>query len=62
MERKKASDFPQELLDLLDQYVHGGLSRRQFIDHAQKFAVGGVTVRSTAPNRTRPTRPRSRRR
>jgi len=44
MERKKASDFPQELLDLLDQYVHGGLSRRQFIDRAQKFAVGGVTA------------------
>jgi carboxymethylenebutenolidase len=44
MERKKASDFPQELLDLLDQYVHGGLSRRQFIDRAQKFAVGSVTA------------------
>jgi len=44
MEREKASDFPQELLDLLDQYVHGGLSRRQFIDRAQKFAVGGVTA------------------
>src|SRR5687767_3003887 len=23
MERKKASDFPQELLDLFDKYVHG---------------------------------------
>jgi carboxymethylenebutenolidase len=44
MERKKASDFAQELLDLLDQYVHGGISRRQFIDGAQKFAVGGVTA------------------
>ncbi len=44
MERKKASDFPQELLDLLDQYVHGGINRRQFIDRAQKFAVGGVTA------------------
>jgi carboxymethylenebutenolidase len=44
MERKKASDFPQELLDLLDQYVHGGISRRQFVDGAQKFAVGGVTA------------------
>ena len=28
MERKKASDFPQELLDLFDAYVHGGMSRR----------------------------------
>ena len=44
MERKKASDFPQELLNLLDGYVHGGISRRQFFDGAQKFAVGGVTA------------------
>jgi carboxymethylenebutenolidase len=44
MERKKASDFPQELLNLLDGYVHGGLSRRAFLDRAQKFAVGGVTA------------------
>ena len=28
MERKKASDFPQELLDLFHVYVHGGMSRR----------------------------------
>jgi carboxymethylenebutenolidase len=44
MDRKKASDFPQELLNLFDGYVHGGLSRRQFMDGAQKFAVGGVTA------------------
>ena len=44
MERKKASDFPQELLNLFHGYVHGGLSRRQFLDRAQKFAVGGVTA------------------
>ena len=44
MERKKASDFPQELLNLFDGYVHGGISRRQFLDRAQKFAVGGVTA------------------
>jgi carboxymethylenebutenolidase len=44
MERKKASDFPQELLNLFDQYVHGGISRRAFLDGAQKFAVGGVTA------------------
>jgi carboxymethylenebutenolidase len=44
MERKKASDFPQELLNLFDGYVHGGISRRQFLDGAQKFAVGGVTA------------------
>ena len=44
MERKKASDFPQELLSLLDSYVHGGINRRAFLDRAQKFAVGGVTA------------------
>lgn len=44
MERMKASDFPQEVLNLFDQYVHGGISRRAFIDKAQKFAVGGMTA------------------
>jgi carboxymethylenebutenolidase len=44
MERRKASDFPQELLNLFDGYVHGGISRRQFLDGAQKFAVGGMTA------------------
>lgn len=44
MECKKATDFPQELLNLFDGYVHGGLSRRAFLDKAQKFAVGGVTA------------------
>jgi carboxymethylenebutenolidase len=44
MERKKASDFDQGLLDLFDSYVHGGLSRREFLDRAKAFAVGGVTA------------------
>jgi carboxymethylenebutenolidase len=44
MERRKASDFPQELLNLFDRYVHGGIDRRQFLDGAQRFAVGGVTA------------------
>ncbi len=44
MQRKKASDFPQELFNLFDVYVHGGMSRRAFLDGAQKFAAGGVTV------------------
>lgn len=44
MERKKASDFPQELLNLFDGYVHGRMSRRSFLDGAQKFAVGGLTA------------------
>jgi dienelactone hydrolase len=44
MERKKASDFPQGLLNLFDQYLHGAISRRAFLDGAQNFAVGGVTA------------------
>ncbi len=44
MERMKATDFPQDLLNLFDKYVHGGLDRRGFLDGAQKFAVGGVTA------------------
>jgi carboxymethylenebutenolidase len=44
MERKKASDFPQPVLDLFDGYVHGTLSRRDFIDRARKYAVGGVSA------------------
>jgi carboxymethylenebutenolidase len=44
MERKKASDFDPELLGLFHRYVHGGVSRREFLDGAAKFAVGGLTV------------------
>jgi carboxymethylenebutenolidase len=44
MERKRASDFPQELLDLFHLYVHGDLSRRAFLDRAGKYAVGGLTA------------------
>src|SRR5690348_16295407 len=44
MERKKASDFPPEVIKLFDGYVHGRLSRRGFLDDASKFAVGGFTA------------------
>jgi carboxymethylenebutenolidase len=44
IERKKASDFPQDLLNLFDRYVHGDIDRRAFLDGAQKYAVGGVTA------------------
>ena len=42
--RKKASDFPQELLDLLDSYVHGAIGRREFITGAGKFATAAVSA------------------
>jgi len=42
--RKKASDYPQELLDLFHEYQHGDMSRRDFMARIQKFAVGGLTA------------------
>ena len=42
MERKKASDFPQAVLDLFDGYQHGFITRREFLDRAAKLAAGGV--------------------
>lgn len=44
MERMTAHDFDQELLILFDAYVHGAIDRRDFLDRAAKFAVGGVTT------------------
>jgi carboxymethylenebutenolidase len=56
MERKSASDYPQELLDLFHEYQHGDISRRTFLDRAGKFAIGGLTVaaifESLRPNYT----------
>jgi len=44
MERKKASEFPQELLNLFDKYVHGEMDRRSFLDGAQRYATGAMTA------------------
>jgi carboxymethylenebutenolidase len=44
MERRKASDFPAEVLKLFDGYVHGAISRRDFLDRASKYAIGGFTA------------------
>lgn len=54
MERKTASDFPPEVLKLFDGYVHGVLSRREFLERASKYAMGAVTasamLESLTPN------------
>ena len=42
--RLTAQDFDPEVLHLFDQYVHGGLDRRGFLDRAAKYAVGGTTA------------------
>ena len=54
MERKNAAEFPRELLNLFDRYVHGAISRRELLDGAARFAVGGLTaaaiVEGLSPN------------
>ena len=44
MERRKATDFPQELLNIFDRYVHGEISRRAFLESAKKYALGSLTA------------------
>ncbi len=44
MERKRVTDFDPQLLALFDQYVHGHIGRRAFLEGASKFAVGGLTA------------------
>ena len=44
MERKKASDFDQEVLDLYDDYAHGRITRRDYMKRLGAFAVGGMTA------------------
>lgn len=39
-----AHDFDPEVLDLFDRYVHGGLSRREFLERAARCALGGLTA------------------
>ncbi|KQS75510.1 dienelactone hydrolase [Rhizobium sp. Leaf384] len=44
MTRLTAKDFDQELLELYDYYAHGKISKREFLDRAAKFAIGGLTA------------------
>jgi carboxymethylenebutenolidase len=44
MERERAQDFDQGLLDLYDDYAHGRVDRRDFLRRAAAFAVGGLTA------------------
>lgn len=46
MTRQTADDFHPEVLKLFDQYVHGNVSRRGFLQGAGKFALAGVTASS----------------
>ena len=44
MERKTAAEYDPQLLALYDRYVHGDIDRRQFLDDATRFAIGGLTA------------------
>ena len=44
MTRLTANDFDPEVLQLFDGYVHGQLSRRDFLAKASRYAVGGATA------------------
>jgi len=44
MTRKTSKDFDPEVMKLFDQYVHGQLSRRGFLQSAARFAVGAATA------------------
>ena len=43
-DRMTARDFSPELLELYDFYAHGMITKREFLDKAAKFAVGGLTA------------------
>jgi carboxymethylenebutenolidase len=45
--RLTATDFDQDLLDLYDFYAHGKITKREFLDRAGKWAVGGLTAAAT---------------
>lgn len=42
--RLTAADFDQELLDLYDYYAHGKITKREFLDRAGRWTVGGLTA------------------
>ena len=44
MEEKKIPRLPNELIQLYNVYIHGGMTRREFFDATKKFAVGGLTA------------------
>jgi hypothetical protein len=41
--RMKASDFHPYILEIFDGYVHGKMTKREFLREAGKFAAAGVT-------------------
>jgi carboxymethylenebutenolidase len=44
MTQKTAKDFHPEVLGLFDKFVHGDITRRDFLNQAGKYTVAGVTA------------------
>ena len=44
MPRMTANDFAPEVMQLFDQYVHGRIDRRGFLNGAARYAAGGVSA------------------
>ena len=44
MQRRTAADFPPEVLRLFDGYVHGNVTRREFLDRAARYATAGASA------------------
>ena len=42
-QRMRAEDFHPAILEIFDGYVHGKISKREFLAQAGKFAVAGMT-------------------
>ncbi|MGE0707774.1 MAG: dienelactone hydrolase family protein [Planctomycetota bacterium] len=53
-DRRQAADYPPEVLDLFDRYVHGGIDRREFLARAARLVTAGMTaaalLETLAPN------------
>jgi carboxymethylenebutenolidase len=44
MTRMTAADFHPALLELYDFYAHGHITKREFLDRAARYTVGGMTA------------------
>lgn len=44
--RKSSTEYPQELWQNFDRFVHGDIDRRTFLSYLQKFAIGGLTAQA----------------
>jgi len=42
--KEKTSDYDQRVLNLYGDYAHGRIARRDFLQRAAAFAVGGITA------------------